>query len=140
MKKLIFCIIIIIIVFCIYILNNKDSNIKFYIGNNEHNKYVYSYIDTKIDDIIDDIDNNIKIKERNIQNILVKSNIIYLDLNGLILNKNSFQQICILLKKIRIYSKEKIVVILRRDNNTIAKKINNWIFKIKDRYDIIIER
>ena len=71
MKKLIFCIIIIIIVFCIYILNNKDSNIKFYIGNNEHNKYVYSYIDTKIDDIIDDIDNNIKIKERNIQNIMV---------------------------------------------------------------------
>ena len=130
MKKIIFCFLIMIVIISIYFLNSKGSNITFYIGNSEHNKYVYSYIDTKIEDIIDDINDNIKIKDRNIQNILVKSNIIYLDLNGLILNKNSFQQISILLKKIRIFSKEKIVIILSRDNNIVSKKMNNWIFNL----------
>lgn len=141
MKKIIFCIIIIISIIYIYIFKNKKSNIEFFIGNNVHNKYVYSYIDTKIEDIIDDIDDNIVINDRTIQNILIKSNNIYLDLNNLILNKNSFNQIDILLKKIRLYSKEKIIVILRKDNkDSIDNKMNNWIFKLKDKYDIIIKR
>ena len=140
MRKILFIIIIIISVITIYIFKNKKNNIEFYIGNNEHNKYVYKYIDTKIEDIIDDINDNILINDRYIQNILIKSNTIYFDLNNLVLNKNSFNQIEILLSKIRLYSKEKIIIILRKENGIIDNKINNWIFKIKDKYDIIIKR
>lgn len=138
MRKILFIIIIIISVITIYIFKNKKNNIEFYIGNNEHNKYVYKYIDTKIEDIIDDINDNILINDRYIQNILIKSNTIYFDLNNLVLNKNSFNQIEILLSKIRLYSKEKIIIILRKENGIIDNKINNWIFKIKDKYDIYI--
>lgn len=141
MKKIIFAVIIISLIIVIYIFKNKDSNIEFFLGNNVQNKYVYNYLDTKIEDIIDAIDDNIIINDRRIQNILIKSNIIYLDLNDLILNKNSFNQIEILLKKMRIYSKEKIIVILRNENDSIiANRMNNWIFKLKDKYDIIIKR
>ncbi len=140
MRKILFIIIIIISVITIYIFKNKKNNIEFYIGNNEHNKYVYKYIDTKIEDIIDDINDNILINDRYIQNILIKSNTIYFDLNNLVLNKNSFNQIEILLSKIRLYSKEKIIIILRKENGIIDNKINNWILKIKDKYDIIIKR
>ena len=140
MRKLLFIVTIGISVITIYILKNKQTNIEFYIGNNEHNKYVYNYIDTKIEDIIDDINDNVLINDRYIQNILIKSKTIYFNLNELILNKNSFNQIEILLSKIRLYSKEKIIIILRKENSIIDNKMNNWIFKLKDKYDIIIKR
>lgn len=140
MKKILFIIIIVSIVITIYVFKNKKSNIEFYIGNNEHTKYVYNYIDTKIEDIIDDINDNILINDRYIQNILIKSNTIYFDLNDLVLNKNSFNQIELLLSKIRLYSKEKIIIIPRKENSIIDSKMNNWIFKLKDKYDIIIKR
>ena len=140
MKKILFIIIIVSIVITIYVFKNKKSNIEFYIGNNEHNKYVYNYIDTKIEDIIDDINDNILINDRYIQNILIKSNTIYFDLNDLVLNQNSFNQIELLLSKIRLYSKEKIIIIPRKENSIIDSKMNNWIFKLKDKYDIIIKR
>ena len=140
MKKIIICFLIVFTIICIYIYKNKKIDIVFYIGNNGYNKYTYNYIDTKIEDIIDDIDDNILISDRNIQNILVKANKIYFNLNDLILNKNSFNKVELLLKKLRIYSKEKIFVILRKDNNAFAYKINRWIFKLKDKYDIIITR
>lgn len=140
MKKIIICFLIVFTIICIYIYKNKKIDIVFYIGNNGYNKYKYNYIDTKIEDIIDDIDDNILISDRNIQNILVKANKIYFNLNDLILNKNSFNKVELLLKKLRIYSKEKIFVILRKDNNAFAYKINRWIFKLKDKYDIIITR
>ena len=105
MKKILFIIIIVSIVITIYVFKNKKYNIEFYIGNNENTKYVYNYIDTKIEDIIDDINDNILINDRYIQNILIKSKTIYFNLNELILNKNSFNQIEILLSKISIVSK-----------------------------------
>jgi len=110
-----------------------------YFGNNK-NDYNYFYNDTRIKDILIDIDNNIKIKDKYIQNILVKANYIYIDLNNLVLNYNSINEIEKLFNKIRLFSKEKIIVILSNNNEVLAKSINNRIFKIKDKYDIIIKR
>lgn len=140
MKKIIFCVVITILIVLIYLFTNNKSDIMFYIGNNVNTKYVYKYSDTRIEDIIDDIDDNIIINDKHIQNILVKANYIYLDLNDLFLNKDSFYQIDLLLDKLRLYTKENIVVILRHDNSIIANNMNNWIFKIKDKYDIIVKR
>lgn len=139
MKKIFFCLLIFIIIVIIGIKVNYKSNIILYFGNNK-NDYNYFYNDTRIKDILIDIDNNIKIKDKYIQNILVKANYIYIDLNNLVLNYNSINEIEKLFNKIRLFSKEKIIVILSNNNEVLAKSINNRIFKIKDKYDIIIKR
>ena len=139
MKKILFCIFIILVIFLISIKVNYKSNYNFYIGNNK-GKYNYIYNDTRIEDIIFDIDKNITINKKNIQNLLVTSNSINIDLNGLVINKNSLIQIDLLFNKIRTYSKEKIIIILRKEENSLDKSLNMLIFKLKDKYDIIIKR
>lgn len=141
MKKIIFMLIIIILIIIISIKVNYKINISIYFGNNNSSsKYIYRYYDTRIEDIIEDIDNNITINNKNIQNILVKANNIYLDLNELYLSKNFIYDIESLIIKIRSFSKEKIIIILRNNDNAVDNDINKWIFEIKDKYDIIIKR
>lgn len=140
MKKILFCIVILILIVIIGIKVNYKSNIIFCLGNNMDGDYIYHYQETRIEDIINDIDNNIEIGNRYIQNILVKANYIYFDLNNLSLNKYSINKIELLLEKIRFYTKEKIVVILRKEKTQLDKAINNWIFKLDDKYDIMIKR
>lgn len=140
MKKILFCIIILILIIVISLKVNYKSNIIFSLGNNINSDYKYYYNDTRIEDIIDDIDNNVLINERHIQNLLVKADFIYLDLNELTLNNQSIITIEKLLEKIRSYTKERLIVILRKEESSIDKSINKWIFKLTDKYDIIIKR
>ena len=140
MKKIIFCLTILIIVFFIGVKVNYRSNINFYMGDDYKSEYVYRYKDTRVEDIIRDIDDNIVINGKHIQNLLIRANNIYINLNDLYLNKYSIGYINELLYKLRTYSKENIIIILRNGNTIIEKKINSWIFQLKDKYDIIVER
>lgn len=140
MKKILFCITILILVIVISLKVNYRSHIIFSLGNNINSDYRYYYNDTRVEDIIDDIDNNILVNDRHIQNLLVKADFIYLDLNELTLNSQSVINIEILLEKIRSYTKEQVIVILRKEESSIDKSINKWIFKLTDKYDIMIKR
>ncbi len=133
MKKIIFLLIILIIIIVISIKVNYKAHITLSFGNNISSTYVYKYQDTRLIDIINDIKNNIKIRDRYIQNILVRADMIYLDLKELNINKNNLDELNNLLALIRSYTKERIYII---NNNDILTK--RWIFKIKDKYDIII--
>lgn len=140
MRKILFCITILILVIFISLKVNYKDHIIFSLGNNINSDYKYYYSDTRIEDIIDDIEKNILISDRYIQNILVKAECIYLDLNNLMLNNQSIINIETLIAKIRSYTKEDVVVILRNEESTKDKSINNWIFKLADKYDIMIKR
>lgn len=140
MKKILFCAFIILIVLYIYFEFSKQQPLSFCFSNTIKCDYNYKYKDTRLEDIIYDIEKNKLITGKHIQNLFVKSSTIYLDLNNLYLNKNSFSYINNLLEILRLYSKEKIVVILSNENNITANNINKWIFKLKEKYDIIISR
>lgn len=144
MKKILFVILVLIFIVLIFMTNNYQSNIVMTFGNNKNSNYVYKYNDTRIIDIINDINNNIKIHDRNIQNILVKADTIYIDLNGLDINiykiLKEIENIENLIITIRRYSKENIVIQLLNDDNNINNFINRRIFNIKKKYGIIIKR
>lgn len=140
MKKIFFLLMIIIIIITISIKVNYKAHITLVFGNNIKGNYVYQYNNTRLLDIINDIKNNIKINDRYLQNILVKSDMIYLDLNNIDINKNNFMDINKLLETIRNYTKEKLIIVLREENNSNDKMINKWIFHFKNKYDIIIKR
>ena len=141
MKKILFVIIIGFIIIIIGTRVKYNSDISLYFGNtNNSYKYKYDYFDTRVIDIINAIDNNIIINSKTIQNILVKSNVIYLDLNGIYISKDFIYDIEKLLIKIRYFTKEKLIIILRKENSFFDKNINKWIFEIKEKYDIIIKR
>lgn len=132
MKKIIFMITIVLTIILISIKINYHSNIDLYFGNTS-SKYVYKYDNTRITDITSDIRKNITINNKTIQNLLVKSNHIYIDFKQLeVYHLNDIDE---LFKVIRYYTKENIYVYLNKD-----KKVNSRIFKIKDTYDIIIVR
>lgn len=140
MKKILFCVFILVVIFIIGYKVKYKSNIILSFGNNNIGNYNYYYNDTRIKDILYDIDNNIKIKDKYIQNILVRSKYIYINLNNLVINTNIIKDLELLFKLIRKYTKEKIVIIPLTNGEVIHKSVNNWIFKNKDKYDIIIER
>ncbi len=139
MKKILFIIFILVVIILISLKVNYKSNYDISIGDN-NSYYNYIYYDTRIEDIINDIENNIYIKDKHIQNILVTSNNIYINLNDLYINNKSLYYVEILLSKIRSYSKEKIIIILRKDDSIMSRTLNSMIFKLQDKYDIIIKR
>ncbi len=140
MKKLLFLVSVIIIILTISLKVNYKSHITLSFGNNIKGTYNYLYKQTRINDITNDIKNNIKIKDKYIQNLLVKSEQIYFDFNDLDVNKNNIYDIEQLIQLIRNYTKEKIMIVIREERNSDDKIINKWIFKIKDKYDIMIKR
>lgn len=140
MKKLLFITIIVIVIITISIKVNYKAHITLVFGNNMSGNYIYKYQDTRISDIVSDITDNIKIHDRYIQNLLVKADAIYIDLNDLDINKNNVKSLNDLLNIIRIYTKEKVIIILREEKNNTDTIINRWISQISDKYDIIIKR
>ena len=140
MKKILFCIFIIVSVVYIYFNFNIKETSTLCFSSNKKCNFNYFYNDTRIEDIINDIDNNITINGKTILNILVKSKYIYIDLNNLYINKNSYKNIDKLFARIRKYTKENIVVILNKNNTISTNNMNKWIFKLRDKYDIIIKR
>lgn len=96
--------------------------------------------------LINDIKNNKKINNRNIQNILIKSSTIYLDLNNLIncdnynctyTNISDLEKLLIL---IRLYSKERIIIRLLNNQNDINNYTNEKVMILAKKYDIITMR
>lgn len=132
----------------IYICNkypNKDKLILSF-GNNINGNYTYYYKDTRITDIINDIKYNQKINNRNIQNILVKSSIVYLDLNSLFnytnyetINTNliDLKKMVILIKK---YFKGQINIILLKGKSELVDYTNQKVMINLKNYDIMFMR
>ena len=106
----------------------------------------YVYNDTRIPDIIRDIENNITIKDKTIQNLLVTSNIIEIDINNLVHTNNissilsNLNYLEILVKTIRKYSKEHIKLYLLKEKTDLDKYANEKIIQILNKYDIIMVR
>jgi len=145
MKKIVF---VFFIFFSIYVLNykySKQPNLVLSFGNIDA-EYNYKYNDTRITDIINDINNNKKINNRPIQNILIKATYIYIDLNNLIKCNNynscikNIDDLEMLIALIRKYSKEKIIIKYLASNNDIDDYTNQKIMVRFKKYDIIYMR
>lgn len=143
MKKII---LILILVFLIYIIHvsTVDRRVKYlYIGNSNQkidliaDTYM-SYIrddDYRVIDLINDINDNIKINNRSLQNMLIKSNIIVISIgaNDLKHKKNLdykysdelINDLEKLLKLIRKYNKDKIYFIGYNNKDKYYVYINN---------------
>ena len=139
MKKIIFYLLIFYIVYVIGLKVNYNNDIDFYIGDRV-GKYYYFQSYNRFDDIMNIIEDNIVISDRKIQNILVKSNNIYINLNSFIIDKNSYGKVKEVLSYLRYYNKENIVIKLREEDCIEDKRFNMWILGLKDKYDIIIAR
>ncbi len=146
MKKIITLILIVIAIIIIYYQNMTKSNIKLLFSDNNKYEYTYVYNDTRIPDIIRDIENNITIKDKTIQNLLVTSNIIEIDINNLVHTNNissilsNLNYLEILVKTIRKYSKEHIKLYLLKEKTDLDKYANEKIIQILNKYDIIMVR
>lgn len=145
MKKIFF---LFLIFFSICYLNKKYSkqpNLVLSFGNIDA-EYNYKYNDTRITDIINDINNNKKINNRPIQNILIKATYIYIDLNDLIKCDNyncsikNIDDLELLINLIRKYCKEKIIIKYLIEDNDIDSYINQKIIVRLKKYDIIYMR
>ena len=162
MKRVISIIVIIMLVFIIHILNRDkktyyfnvmDNNYSYskYIENNVSNLEEYiSYVDNdlRITDLIRNINDNIKINNKHIQNILVKADLITISMgNNEIEYKIKSTRISDLysyideviadleklIKLIRIYSKEKIYLIgFYIDNEYYVELLKYLDVKLED--------
>lgn len=146
MKRIISIVIIIYLIIFIYNKYNYQKPLIFSISNTINGNYVYKYNNTRVTDIINDIKYNKKINNRNIQNILVKSSTIYLDLNNLIecsnydcvyINCSDIEELLIIMRK---YSKERIIIRLLSQENEYANYINEKVMILAKKYDIITMR
>ena len=146
MKRIINVFIIIVLIITIYNKFSYQKPLVFSLGNTINGNYIYKYNNTRVTDIINDIKNNKIIDNRNIQNILVKSSTIYLDLNNLIncdnynctyTNISDLEKLLIL---IRLYSKERIIIRLLNNQNTINNYTNEKVMILAKKYDIITMR
>lgn len=150
MKKIFFLIMLFIIVFLIYYYN-MDKSIKYlYIGNtSKYNemikkhykpKKLYEYIrndDYRIMDLINDIKDNIDIDNKTLQNLLVKSNLIVINIGIYDIEYKTnldykysdelIDDIENLLLLIRKYNKDKIYLIGFYNKNKYYDYINRRI-------------
>ncbi len=170
MKKFVTLIIVIILIFIIYKFNQSN---KIYYFSIQDNSYEYSNLvkkkilklekytnyekdDLGIVDLIRGIKNNIKVKNKNIQNILVKANIITIDIGNneldYIIKKDNIDKLYYyidktliriekLLNLMRIYSKEKIYLIgFYTDSEYYSELIKYLNIKVEDickKYNVI---
>lgn len=174
MKKIFLIISIFIIVFIIYFLNTDNKIYYFNIIDNRYNFKTYNNLiysnlnkleryvnfekhnDYRITDLVRDINDNIRIDNKSIQNILIKADLITLKIGKNELNyKKSTKNInelfdyCDqllgdlekLLVVLRKYSKEKIVMIgyfniYSEIDNSYFDYINEKTYKLCSKYDI----
>lgn len=145
MKKLIFMILLFILIPLIYFCAYNEKKQIFTIGNNRGNIfYIPNY--NRITDIIIDIENNIDIADKKIQNILIKSSSIELDLRKYLNFKDynslldEINNVEILINTIRKYSKEQIIIKLLDEKNILYEYANKKILLMAQKYDIMVVR
>jgi len=166
MKKIFLIISIFVIVFIIYFLNTDNKIYYFNIIDNRYNFKTYNNLiynnlnkleryvnfekhnDYRITDLVRDINDNIRIDNKSIQNILIKADLITLkigenELNYKISTKNinelfdycdqllgDLEKLLVVLRK---YSKEKIVMIGFYNDNIYYEEIYKYLnLKIED--------
>ncbi len=129
----------------IYVTSYHKSTLKFAIGLNTFDVN-YNPDNYRITDIIMDIDNNITIGKYNIQNLLVSSSEIIINLNKY-LNCNDYYSIIenikdleTLILTIRKYSKEQIIFKLLNEDNILTEYANKKIIILAKKYDIMVLR
>ena len=146
MKKLLYMLILLVLVMMIYNNYSKQQKIVLTFGDGYYGNYNYVYDDTKITDLINDIKYNKKLENRYLQNILIKSSTVYLNLNNLfnydsyekiMVNINDLENLIVLMKK---YCKEQIIIQLLDGDSEYSYYANKKIRLSLEKYDIIFVR
>ena len=146
MKRIINFFIVIFLVISIYNKYSYQKPLTLSFGNTINGNYIYKYNNTRVTDIINEINNNHKIDNRNIQNILIKATTIYIDLNELIIcndyncTYSNVKDLEKLISIIRKYCKEKIIIRLLSNENEVNNYINQKVMILTKNYDIITMR
>lgn len=145
MKKILFLSFIVIVTFSIYKFTSKKSTLSISIGNT-NGDYYYQKEDMRISEIVMSIEQNEKIKEKPFQQLLIKSAKIEIDANAFFRLSNydrvltqieDLEELFILLRK---YCKEKIEIVLLKEEGELASYTNKKISILCQKYDIIIKR
>lgn len=145
MKKLFFLLMISILIFSIYKITNRKSNLFFSIGNTNGDFY-YNKEDMHISEVKMGIEQNEEIHEKKIQYLLVKSSRIQIDCNAffrltsydrILTQIHDLEELIVLIRK---YCKEKIEIILLQEQSELADYSNKKISILCQKYDIIIKR
>lgn len=145
MKKILFLLFIVMITFSIYKFTNKKSTLYLSIGNT-NGDYYYQKEDIRISEIVMSIEQNEKIKDKPFQQVLIKSAKIKIDANALFRLSNydriltqmeDLEELFVLLRK---YCKERIEIILLKEDSELASYTNKKISILCQKYDIIITR
>lgn len=145
MKKIFFLLVLCFLVFTIYMITNRKQRLVFTIGNKEGD-YYYDKEDMHISEITMSIEQNEEIRDKKIQQILVKSSCIQIDCNSffkltsydrILTQMNDLEELIVLLKK---YCKEKIEIILLKEDSELSSYTNKKISILSQKYDIIITR
>lgn len=136
MKKLFFILCIIIIIFFLYIKYSKQDNLIMSFGSSFKSDYFYDLNNKRLKDVIYDINDNIIINDKHIQNILIKSKTIYIDISDVYNINNDYNTLVEFLDIIRKYNKNTIILYVDKS----IKYEDNQIFKFINNYDIIVKR
>lgn len=145
MKKIFLLILLFLSVIIIYVFANKKQKLVFSIGI-ENGDINYVPTDYRITDIIIDIENNININGYDIQNLLVRSTIIYIDLNEYFYLRDyqaileQIEDLETLFKLMRKYTKEKIYILLLDEVDILSEYTNKKIILLSKKYDIMVVR
>lgn len=145
MKKILFLILLCFLIFGIYQVTKRKENLFFSIGNQNGDVY-YSKEDLRIPEVTMSIEQNEVIADRPIQQILVKSSKIQIDSNSFVYLKDydriltqlkDLEELFIILRK---YCKEKIEILLLKEDTKESEYVNKKISILCQKYDIIITR
>ncbi len=145
MKKILFLILLILIVFTIYAFTKKEEKLFFSIGEKIGDVY-FDKEDMHITEVTTSIEQNELVMGKEIQNILIKSSKIEIDLNRMfylttynriLTQLEDLEELFILIRK---YSKETIQVIPLSGSSELAQYTNKKISILCKKYDIIISR
>ena len=139
MKKILFLILLILIVFTIYAFTKKEEKLFFSIGEKIGDVY-FDKEDMHITEVTTSIEQNELVMGKEIQNILIKSSKIEFYLttyNRILTQLEDLEELFILIRK---YSKETIQVIPLSGSSELAQYTNKKISILCKKYDIIISR
>lgn len=137
-----------------YNIKSYDNYYKDYLKDKYEDYIVYGNKNYRIGELIRDIENNTKINNRNIQNILIKSDLVIVEIGideiNMALNvDNKYEYLDglvndmdKLIKLIRKYCKEKIVLVgyynpSDKSNQKYIDYINDKYYEISEKYKII---
>ena len=134
MKKLFFLLLISVLIFSIYKITNRKSNLFFSIGNTNGDFY-YNKEDMHISEVKMSIEQNEEIHEKKIQQLLVKSSRIQIDCNSFF-RLTSYDRILTQMNDLE----ELIEIILLQEQSELADYSNKKISILCQKYDIIIKR